>query len=455
MTLHRTRMPLRMFLPVLMLLAVVPLSAAEVRVPVYVETADGGPAAPPDAGQLKLYLDNEPAEFTLSKYDPETGDGGKLNVIILDSCLTPYSDFVKAKRMAEQIVKTSPEGDSFAVIQITPLEGPQLILARETDKKRALKSILSLQMLSTVGTKKTVKKKQTTRSRLHYDRWKLGRYRALTKRHLEFLKRVKTLFKKEYHYETQVLRYSHFLSKFTKALNMVTEPKTAYLFSGGVGGELWSGGRTLDLAGERYEYTVFFKTFLRNLVREIHRDGCLLFTIVPGQSKNPLPAAAGFYELVVETAGDVEPGGPAALRLDDLQQNHRLTAPRFFAPPQPYESMPNHQKQLFLLDMVLEDPWVQLAARVEIAPFKLTAPAGEENPGETLTIALPDTMYRGDVDGYTLYVNPKTLAVDIVLSPISAEDETTLPIRKADGRDRFFILVEPLEMVCIFNRVKD
>jgi hypothetical protein len=445
-------------LALLALLARYPLSAEEIdeiRIPVYAIDANGNPATGLDQKELKLYLDNAPVPFSLETHDETDRETGKLNIIILDSTLAKYNDFVNGKRIAEKLVNDCPPCDTFAVIQLSPLAGMRLILPPGADKKLALEQINTLTLYPPPSGQYADGLGRAIRD-IRSMKYNRSRHYVPRKSHYKSLKEIRKIYRGEYYYETQVLRFSYFLSKFKNALCMIRKPKIVYLLSSRPEKDL--PGVVLDsiITDQKYEYISFAGDFLKKLVKEIDESGCLLFNIDTRKQGDTIPAVTSFYQL--QLTGTFKPGEKSSIRLSCTRQDIRLSYPRYIVPARSYEFMDNRQKRLFLLDIIMEEPWVKLAAPVEKVPFKIIADSdrekGKAGNGDTLKIKIPGQMYRGEVDVYTLYIDPKTRGARIRFSRLTADNDVITAIDKAKDKHRFFVVVEPAETYCIYNQVK-
>ena len=451
---------LLILLPVIAAMTLLPQSAAgmeEIRIPVYAAEANRGPAAPLHQKELTLYLDNVPTPFSLETHDENDSETGKLNIIILDSTLSTYNDFVNGKRIAEKLVNSFPPCDTFAVIQLSPLAGLRLIcppFPAGTDKKLALAQIKTLELYPELSKKFSLGFERVLRDiqSIRYNRSGIH----IPGSHSKAIKKIKQIFSEAYYYETQTLRFSYFLSKFKNALDMIPKPKVVYLLSGSPEKDPPETNPHSLLTRRDYEYTTFAGDFREKLIKTMNQSGCLVFNIDTRKQGHTVPHAPLFYQLRFSRA--FKPGESVSVRLHCTREGINLSYPPCIVPAHSYESMDNRQKRLFLLDVILEEPWVQLAAPVEKVPFKISAESlqpGEETTGsDTLQIVLPGGMYRGDVDVYTFYIDPGTRKARIRFSQRIAREDVTLTIDKAKDKHRFFVVVEPAETYCIYNQVK-
>jgi hypothetical protein len=355
--------------------------------------------------------------------------------------------------MAEKLVKACPPCDTFALIQLSPLAGLNLIVPPGTGKNLALAQINALKFYPLPSGQFA----DGPGRKMRYIRsMRYNRFREFVSQKPRSLKDIKTLYRGEYYYETQVLRFSYFLSKFKNALSMIRKPKVVYLLSGGPEKDLPVEHPQSGLTRREYEYTSFMKGFLKKLVKEINESGCLLFTIDTQDQGHTFPAVPSFYQL--QLTRPFKPGEKVPVKLSCNRQGIHLSYPGYIAPARPYEFMDNGQKRLFLLDIIMEEPWVKLAAPVEKVPFKIIADsvqeAGKVGNSDTLKIKIPRQMYRGEVDVYTFYIDPETRGARIRFSLRIADDHVTGAIDKAKDKHRFFVVVEPAETYCIYNQVK-
>lgn len=420
------------------------------RIPLYAASADGNPVDDLDRKELNLYLDNEAVESMLTK----PHQSNKVNIIILDSALTGLQGFKKSGEIAENIVNKGLPGDTFIILQLSPLKGFHIIIPWEISKKNVVEEISKLELFPALEEKE---KKNSMQSLTRIRSKRYLRLNTPSKDRQKSLSEIMRKFQKEAYYEDQTVRFSYFLAKFKNALRAIEKPKIVFLISGEMGKE----ADNLQRSGEKYQ--VFFKNYINDIVKEIDASGSLLFRINPSDKKvsavpwtrnDPLPV---YYELLIP--GIVDSTGNIQIEINSERKGIHLYYPRYFSGGKPYRLMDTFQKKLFLLDLILEDPWTRCAGIVGKARFNmLPMDTNKEDPDETqprfFQINIPGEMRFRKLDLFTIHINPGTLKVDIEFTEFFAKEQVVIPFKYPKDSHGFFVVINPSPFSCIYNEVK-
>jgi hypothetical protein len=403
--------------------------------------------------EIELYLDKKPVRFSLVKYNKAIHKGipgkqtGRVILIIIDSSLTGINEFSSAKKTAGKLVNNGLPVDSFSLLQLSPIKGLRLIIPRGTGKKPVIEQLKELEPYP--GLEEEYRK--NFYNRLKYLRsMRSGRHYAPADYRYKTLKQIKRLFQNEAYYENQTLRFGYFLSKLKNALISIDKPKIVFLLSRTV--EKTGGGQ--DAA--EHNYSTFFKNHLNLIIKEINESGSLLFLNSTGL--NPVKNdASSYYELLIPKEFKIREN--AQIEIKSTRKGIRLHYPKYMTAARPYGLMDNFQKRMFLLDVILGEPWAQLTGKVRLAGFNFIP--GKEKKDEPddeqqqlVQVILPGKMCFRKLDVFAVYINRNTRKVDIDFTESMVKRQLIVPFKNPADNDRFFVVIEPSEFSCIYNQVK-
>lgn len=436
-------------------------------IPVLVSDGNGNPVTNLEAGDLHLFLGdgNMPVDFSLRRGD---GGAGKLNVIILDSTVTEQSDFIAAKRATETFIKKGLQKQDGVLLQFAPLEGLRLL-----GRDKALMRELNFAVMYPGLKGKEYRGHISTRNYRGVDNARKSRhYRSAEIDRINFkrlLKKVQSAFRRDSFFEDQILRFSYFRTHLINSLRAVEQPKVVYLLaaerskapdSAGVTGD---GTEKTPLHRQR-GYDVFTRRQMELLKEAVDQSGSLLVTMPPKQARKEwLTKASGYYELVLPRQG-VGEGSDIPVKVTTDRKDLRVIAPAFLVRPKPFRMLTPHQKWLAILDLVREEPLVELALRPEVVKFELKQldPDGYELPGdqgepltETVELDLPAHMQGKKLEIYIVYVELKQRWVQVEARTIAGADSILrFRLKRPVYHDRIFVVMDPETSRCLYNIVE-
>ena len=413
------------------------------RIPIYTFSSSGQPVDGLDRNELRLNLENETVDFVLKKNQQPN----KANIIIFDTTHTKLQEFTKCQKIAKNIVNNALPGDSFTIIQLSPLKGFHIIIPRETNRNTITEEISKLKLFP------ALEELGNSSSRQSPKRIISRRYRRIPDPSKDFQKSLKELMKRYQNktfYNDQILRFSYFLTKFKNALSLIEKPKIIYLLSGET---------STDAIGTGNKYQNFFQNYFNDIIDIINESGSLLFMINPS-NKNLLmnnPSAV-YYEL--HLLEKIDNKGKLRIEINSDRKGMDLYYPRYLSVGIPYRLMTTFQKRMFILDLILDEPWTRCAGMVRKATINML-PGGEpeENQSEEaqphfFQISLPGDMCFKKIDVFSLHINLVTAKVNIDFAESFAKDRLIVPFNDEKNSHGFFIIINPFPFSCIYNEVK-
>ncbi len=444
------------------------------RVPLFIAAGDGSTDLNLEEKQFKLSLDKLDTPFTLTPYPPENATSpaqweGRDIVIILDTTLTPSLSFDEAKKISRAIIEKGSPGDTFSLLQLSPLQGPRFIFCREKNKKSALKQMKAAVRYAEPKLPVLKFPVKIKYARLpNYLRGTFFQLRSDGRGPRSF----EAALRKDNAFESQQLSMSYFLSGLKRGLKASGKPKLVFLVSA-----LTLPSRALK---EDSRYAQLYLGHLHSLAREVISSGSLLFLINPGKPVHPLPAPGGaalihgpalddalqkinalfdgYRELRVAPGEFDKFGDHFKVTVSHPNKSISLHYPPALPPPGGYYRMTDRDKRLFLSGLLLEAPWTHFAGRLaaaEILPASAGNPSQPAGNSGWVTINIPPEIRMRRVDVYTLRVHPQKGTVEIRLSPAFAKNKLQVQTGKlfSGPGDRYFAVIEPISGLCLYNEV--
>lgn len=448
-------------------------SLPHIRIPLYAVTLNDNPVDNLGEDELNLYLDNEAVDFILRKCNKAKMDllsnnrPGKTNIIILDTSLTGLSEFKKSKKIAENIVNKGLPGDTFTILQLSPLTGLHIVVPRETNKDSVIERLDKLEFFPELKEKN---KKNAMKSLKHSRSMSSNRFYAPSKIQYNLsMQKIQRMFQKESYYEDQTLISSYFLAKFKNSLQAIEKPKIVFLISRAPEtdeGALQSKKAGFEINRADDKYQTFFINYLNDILKEVINSGGLLFRINPVDGSDSTvqqtaSAPSAYYELLISRDVNIDVNIKEKIRieLNSKRKGIRLYCPQYTTVGKPYRIMDKFQKRLLLLDVILEEPWTRCTWRVgkawfNILPLKAKEDNSDEEPHRPIQIKIPKEMRYKNLDVFTIHINPGTRKVDIDFAELFAKEQIVFPFKSVKDNHGFFVVIEPSGFSCIYNEIK-
>lgn len=397
--------------------------------------------------------------------------------LVLDTVFTSKRGIHRGKEIACELVQTAGPGDRFIVLENAAVGGLKYLIGPEKDTELLIKKIKSIREIPT--------------------------HRASTSRQppgLPQLDRENSMFTGDrisdvMRNQADIRRFAHILGQFKYALKTISLPKIVFLISEGVAKKSFqedfkSGGSVDDSENpeEDIKNTMVFNTFLfsyfKRVARAINAGGSVLYAIDPaplkdyddsdesgrmslmflagesggkyftgrntdGVVRQVRKTTAAYYEIFFTFDSKILE--KMEIRLECKREGVRLHSLNHAERDREYRNMGAVQKKIFGLNLVTGGEWSRMVGKVVRVKYNKSSKA---NNAETVTLRMPEKLRGVPVDVFVFYIEPKTQKVDVSFAEVQGNDPLHLTVKKAEGRDRYFAVIEPVNTYCIYNKVE-
>jgi VWFA-related protein len=485
------------------------ISVNAMLIPVFAVDSKGDPVYDLEKEEFKLFVNSKPVEimnllrFTfeedkevvktikIKKEIPVKERTERFVFIILDSVFNSFHGYRRAKKIAEGIVTNGSPDDIFIVLENVGTGGLRYIAGTEQDRKEIIKKIRKLK----VPTSKWDRSLFLTRpwndmaDTQKYNPGNDGIERSLK-------------YKDQLLYKQQVKHFSRNLRQFKYALKTIVKPKIVFLVSEGIAKNAFKTDYALidrSPAGAvsvlKPEPTVkdvkhFFDQrlfqYLKDMVTTINEGGSVFYTIHPGKFERDEGASgemslrylasegggkfiggsdtkdiirhvkrttAAYYELAFMT--DDNMGKKLDIDVKCTREGVKLHTFEKTEKGTAYNQMAPLEKKLFAFNAATGGSWSRMVGKVVRVKYKKHK---QEKPGAPnkipIEIQLPEAMKNRKLDIHVLHYDPKTMKTEIDFKTKILGENVLLALKSKNDTSDFFVIIEPVNVYCIYNEVK-
>lgn len=467
--------------------------------PVYAVTEKGDPVYDLAKEDLELYVNGtkydiahlKPYDFGKSRDERKDLEGKKQQVlqkepdrivfIIIDQVFNNFVSIKRAKDIANRLVDSGSEGDFFHVMYYSPFKGLQHAVGPTNDKKTLKTAISQITQLPPSRLKDIL---ESNANLVDTSLDLPGR--------LENQQEMRILDKSlgPLHYQIDVQSFERVLSDFKYALKTVDKPKMVFLISKGVARDSFNN----VFGAYSFTYNVTFDAYLFSyfgrIAKAVNEGGSLLYTInsekiidslkigLAGEvslremarrsggkyfyqsdpdllTKDIKRTLAAYYELAFtpETKGDLA----LEIKLKSKRKGVKVNTVKYTEIERPYHEMPDIQKKLFALNIVKKGNWSYSLAKIRRVSSKTVKRDRTGNKVVfTQQVMLPKGLRNSRLDTFVIRVNDRTKdsGVDIYTEEVKDRVEIKVPGTGEKDEKLYFVIIEPKNIICIYNEVK-
>ncbi len=274
-------------------------------------------------------------------------------------------------------------------------------------------------------------------------------------------------------YRKEIAAFLHSLSQMKYVLKTITRPKHVFLVSGGI-----------PTSSLRRQVILYYK-FLGEAAKAINYGGSMLYMVDPvppgsisgtGSLKYMARVSGGkyfggtdldkivsrvtnntraYYELAFMT-GSVS-GDKLQIKLKCNRKGITLHTVNYAEKGKPYEEMEAVQKKLFALNVATEGSWSRIVGNVKKIKYKKLKSTKEStgiNVSKRIRVPIPGNIEGNNVDIFVVNLDPKTMKANIGIRNQKANREVEIDVPVEEEKTQFVVIVEPIETLCFYNRVK-
>lgn len=452
-------------------------------------------------------FDFETSTIQTQKIVPEVKE--RVVFIILDTMFNSNKGYRYSKKIARDIIKEGKSGDRFVVFENNPIGGLKHIGGPDTPRKILLSKIARLKRPLERWASQLYKQRSLTNN-IDFSLITDARLETIGWESLRDLE----LHSENMRYKYQVKHFSRVLSDFQYILKTISKPKLVFLISEGMadgafkkkmkGGSTNVEGKTdesdAELLALRFQsvlmsndtavfdenkiYSTILFDYLQKLVKSINYGGSVINTINPrrlndvndsGDSgekslkylahesggtyysgtdsgeivKRIKKNTSAYYEMVFHTKPDN--GEKLKINVRCKRKGVRLLTTNYAEGSRYYRDMDPVQKKMFAFNVATGGDWSRHSGKVMRIPYKKTK-SEDIKRIYTIDIPLPNQMKNRKLDIFLIQRDRKTNRVDMRLINKDAKDWVKLNINGNKKREQFFVIIEPLETYCIYNK---
>jgi hypothetical protein len=392
----------------------------------------------------------------------------RMNFIILDSLVGNMNLLGISRAIAMGIVNNASPGDSFVILESNQVRGFQYIYGPEKDKKKLAKALKEIEQLF-------------SRRRFYMKPELIREYQMTSKNQQAMVAvvmgadRYMTLMEQE-RYQRDIKTLSQSLEQLKYALKTIDVPKTVFLISTGPQGRFMSTG---SVAGSVKVPTYY--RFLEDAAKAINQGGSMFYTINPFMHKSkrlrtalkfmtdPVggkcihgttmkeildgvkKSTAAYYEMAFYP--DKKQGLINHVRLKCKRKGVQLITIGYTEKAKTYRQLNDTEKKLFALDVINRGSWSRVMAKVGRIKYKKIEKETTEPPVQTIEITIPPMMRNRRADVFLVREDPGTQKASFTIETRVPGETETLQIPFMEKQDHYFIFVEPMVPLCIYNQV--
>jgi len=462
--------------------------------------------APYDIAYFKRY-DFETSSIEKQKIVPVEKE--RVVFIILDTMFNSNKGYRYSKKIARDIINEGEPGDRFVVFENNPIGGLRHIGGPGTSRKNLLSKIARLrrplerwasQLYKSRSLTNNIDFSLVTDARLETIGWESLRNLELNSENMR--------------YKFQVEHFSRILSDFQYILKTISKPKLVFLISEGMADSAFKKelkGESINVEGKANEsdaelramrfqsvlmdndtavsednkvYSTILYKYLEKLVKSINYGGSVINTINPRRlndindagdsgekslrylasesggtyfagtdsediAKRIKKTTSAYYELVFYTAP--ETGEKLEIDIKCKRNGVRLLTTNYAEGSRYYRDMDPVQKKMFAFNVATGGDWSRNEGKVMRIPYKKTKNESIKSI-YTIDVPLPNQMQNRKLDIFLIQRDTKTNRVDMRLINKEAREWIKLNINDNNKREQFFVIIEPLETYCIYNK---
>jgi hypothetical protein len=158
---------------------------------------------------------------------------------------------------------------------------------------------------------------------------------------------------------------------------------------------------------------------------------------------------SAYYELVFYTTP--ETGKKLEIDVKCKRNGVRLLTTNYAEGSRYYRDMDPVQKKMFAFNVATGGDWSRNEGKVMRIPYKITKNESIKSI-YTIDVPLPNQMQNRILDIFLIQRDTKTNRVDMRLINKEAREWIKLNINDNNKREQFFVIIEPLETYCIYNK---
>lgn len=445
------------------------------------------------------------------KKQPATEPKERIVFIIVDSMFNSKTGFRRAKEIARDLVKQGKPGDQFVVFENNIVDGLRHITGPAGNRKKIMREIAKLkrpigrwasQLHSRRPLNNNIDFSIMTDARLETISWESLRHNDL--------------YADGMNYRQQVEQFTRVIAHFKYILKTISKPKLVFLISEGMADESFRMaflGQQMPVDEIRTEsdaairarrfqsilvqdektpqdvnkvYSIHLYRYLKNMVKSINYGGSVIHTINPRRMNDTndlgvsgekslryLADASGgkyfegadpdeiakrinvttsaYYEMVFYV--DPEMGNQLQLDIKCKRQGVRVYTTNYAEGGRYYRDMDPVQKKMFALNVVNGGSWSRNNGKVMRIPYrKTTDKKNHKKDFFNLNVPLPNQMKNKKLEIFLIQKDPKTNQIDMSMVNKKAKNWVKIKIKNNEGKERFFVIIEPLDTYCIYNK---
>jgi len=121
----------------------------------------------------------------------------------------------------------------------------------------------------------------------------------------------------------------------------------------------------------------------------------------------------------------------------------------------PFKEMKALEKKVLLIDLVSGGTWSRMVGNVLKADYTKVGSVDKDNPLETITVDIPDTMRNSVVEIYIVHYNPTTTRswIGSVKKKVQSSF-LSLDFKPREGCKNYFVIVNPINTTFLFNQIE-
>ncbi len=488
------------------------VSVSMVLLPVFAMDSSGKPVADLRHEDFQLLVNGEPAniaqffnfsfldetevqeevtvEKKIKRKKPVLPPSDRYVFVILDSVFNSHYGYRRAKKIARGIVENGGPTDYFVILGNDATGGLKHLMGPSRDKKELLQVVKKLKVPSGKWDKNLFLTRSLDAANNKYDMsnpfGKLFEENLLTKKHEDRMA-----------YKRQVKHFSDALRRFKYALKTITKPKIVFLISEGISRRAFArdgalreentgGGISIFRNPEEspQHFDLHLIDYLVKTVEAINHGGSVLYTVNPSKITGDFDASgemslrmmategggayiaghktkeiitrvktstSAYYELAFAPTPDM--GANMDIQLRCKRDGIKVLTFNKTQKSFPYRWMDTTQKKLFALNLVTGGSWSRVLGKIGRGKYKKLGSTSTANGSTTVDVALPNQMRNKELDMFLISFDPVSKKTRVENFTRREKEMVHLELKGKKGRKKFFVIVEPRELYCLYNEV--
>jgi hypothetical protein len=458
-------------------------------------------------------IDFESSTIEKEKIIPKENE--RVVFIILDSMFNSRTGFRRSKEIAADLVRAGKPGDYFIVFENNLYTGLKHIGGHGQSRKQLIKKIKKLsrpierwatQLYSSRELSNNIDFSIITDARLETDAWESLRRLTLISERLRYKFQVQ-------HFSRILSHFKYILKTISKPklVFLISEGMSQGAFKIDTKSvEEYMQREPIDQAPPSAEdlramqfksifykdetqsaeesrvYSTFLFRYLNEIVKSINYGGSVLYTINPrrindtneeGKSgemslrylasesggkyfagSNPgeivkriKKTTAAYYEMAFYT--DPESGQELQIDIKCKRKGTRIYTSNYAEGSRSYSEMDPIQKRMFALNVVSGGNWSRTLGKIRKVRHQKTRDEKSKKKNTfTLTVPLPNEMKNKKLEMFLIHMDTKTHRVKMDIIEKEAKDWIDLKIEPRKNKKQFFVIIEPSNTYCIYNK---